>query len=75
MHGIKAGTCLLRGENIVTYDESVRVGAMEVGEEGVERCLLFVGARVGRVALHVESSFVADADGVGVVIGAVGSDG
>lgn len=58
----------------MTEDESVGIGAMEFGEEGVERCLLLFGARVARIAAHVKPSFVADADGMGVVILAVGAD-
>ena len=59
---------------MVTDDESLGVAAVQVGEQTPEGFLLCLGARVGRLSADVEPTLVADADGVAVVVPAVGAD-
>ena len=73
MHDIKARTSLI-GDGVVTYDEGARVGAAELLEECAEGCTLFRCAGVGRFAADVETSLIADADAVAVVVPAVRTD-
>ena len=58
----------------MTDDEGLGIAAVQVGEQTAEGCLLCVGAGVGRLSADVEPSLVADADGVLVVVPAVGAD-
>ena len=46
---------------------------MEVGDEGSQHCFLLRGAGVGWLTAGVKASLVADADGVVVVVLAMGS--
>ncbi len=81
LDGIEAGTLLdplARGDATVavevgtevamTHDEGTRVTLSEVGEKRHERLPLCLRASVGWLALLVETPFVADADGVTVVM-------
>ena len=61
-------------EDVVACDEGTGVLLPEVAEETDEGALLGTGAGVGGLALGVEATFVADADAVGVVAGAVGAN-
>lgn len=71
---IEARTGFAGIQVMVTDDERRGVGLAEVGEEGAQGTLLGVGARVGRFAVEVETSFVTYSDGVFVVTLAVCAD-
>ena len=58
----------------MTDDEGLGVAAVQVGEQTTESFLLCLGARVGGLSADVEATLVADADGVAVVVPAVGAD-
>ena len=58
----------------MAYDEGTGVALVQLFEQPAERALLRLGARVGRQSAAVEPAFVAYADGVGVVVPAVGAD-
>lgn len=74
LRDIEAGTGLLGIEVVVTDDQCVRVGFVELDEEGTKAGTLLVIACVGRLALGIETANVADADGVAVVALAVGAN-
>ncbi len=58
----------------VPDDLGIRVVLFQRDEQRVEGELLSWGAGVGRTAFFVETSLVADADGVGVVVAGMGAD-
>ena len=58
----------------MTYDEGLGITAFEYGEELTEGGTLCGGSCVGGLTEDVESSFVAYADGMGVMVFAMGSD-
>ena len=51
----------------MTEDDGIRVVDLQGAEQGNERCLLGRSACVGRSALFVKASFVADTNRVGIV--------
>lgn len=55
-------------------DDEFRIPLLEAHEEGEKRDFLLRGAGVCGLAKYIESAFVADAEGVAVVVSAVGSD-
>ena len=55
-------------------DLGIGVVGLQGAEKGDEGTLLGRGAGVGITATFVETAFVADADGVGVVVAGVGTD-
>ena len=63
-----------RLEVAVAQDDSLGVVDAEAFQQGVQRGLLFGGAGVLGAALGVQSTLVADADGVLVVVAGVGTD-
>ena len=72
--GIKAGAGFLWVEDVVTDDEGTGVAAVEVFKEGSEGCTLFGCASVGRGAVGVKASFIADADAMAVMVLHMGAD-
>ena len=72
--GFEAGAGFLRVKGVVGGDEGFGVTLPEMFEEGEECRTLGVGAGVGGFAVAVEAAFVADAEGVLVVVLAVGAD-
>ena len=68
---IDAGTGFLWVELVVTEDEGVRVARQEVTDEVDEGCFLGFRPGVGWLATGIKTSFVADADGVLVMVLAV----
>ena len=56
---------------MVTHDEGLRKEAAQLAEQGQQGGALGQGARVFGVTLGIQSAFVADADGVSVVVEAV----
>ena len=57
----------------VSQDLGVGIVELQRAEQGDEGLALLGGAGVGRTALGVEASLVADADAVGIVVAGVGS--
>ena len=73
--GGEAGTALgYAGQLAVADDTGLGVIVAQIGQQFVERAFLWLGAGVGRLALRVETALVADADRVGIVVQAVGTD-
>ena len=71
--GIETGAGLLWGEGVVTHDEGTGILSLQVVEKTEEGSLLGGSSGVFGVAFDVESTFVADADAVGVVTYTMGS--
>ena len=67
-------TILVRIQVVVTYDQGFWVAPVKVFEQSPEGSLLRLGARVGGLTSYIQPALVADADGVGVVVHAVGTD-
>ena len=66
---------VLRGVQIVmTDDQCTRIAAMKVFQELTQCCFLLWCPRVGGLTADVEATLVAHADGVAVVVQAVGAD-
>ena len=72
--GIEAGAGFLWVEDDVTHDEGTGVLLLEVAEKLEKGTLLGTGAGVLGIAGGVEAAFVTDAEGVGVMTGAVGAN-
>lgn len=73
--GIEARTVLADARQVaVAQDDGLGVVDAEAFQQGVQRGLLFWGAGVLGTALGVQSTLVADADGVLVVVAGVGAD-
>ena len=78
--GVFAGDVVDRGailhgiEVVVAHDHGTGITCVEFFEQRAERSLLRLGTRVGGLTADVEPALVADADRVGVVFHAVGSD-
>ena len=72
--GIEAGAGFLGIEDVVTHDEGTGVLLPEGAEEMEKGALLGTGAGVFGIARGVETAFVADADAVGVVTGAMSAN-
>ena len=66
---------VLRGVQIVmTDDQCTRIAAVKVFQELTQCCFLLWCPRVGGLTADVEATLVAHADGVAVVVQAVGPD-
>ena len=66
---------VLRGVQIVmTDDQCTRIAAMKVFQELTQCCFLLWCPRVGGLTADVQATLVAHADGVAVVVQAVGAD-
>ena len=61
-------------EFAVTHDLGIGVVDLQGAEQGDEGSALGWRAGVGGAAFLVQASFVADADGVGIVVAGVGTD-
>ena len=73
--GVEAGTVLADSWEVAVADElGVGVVELQTAQEGEQRSLLGFGTGVVVTALAGDSAFVADADGVLVVMTGVGSD-
>lgn len=68
---LKARTRLHRVQIMMPHNQRTRKAAFQLPQQGKQRGFLFRGAGVGGTALSVQPSFVADADGVAVVVQAV----
>ena len=67
--GIKAGTFLAdAGEVTVTEDHGIGVVDLQRLQQGMQGCLLLPGASVGVTAFRGQAAFVANADGVLVIV-------
>ena len=58
----------------MTEDLGIRIVLLQGTEKGNESGLLFLGTGVGRMTVGVETSLIADADGVLVVVLGMGAD-
>lgn len=58
----------------MTHDQGLRELSVKLFEQLAHRGLLGLGAGVGRATFGVQAAFVADADGVAVVVLAMGTD-
>ena len=73
-HRIEAGAVAVVTEVAMAYDQGVGVTFAEIFEQQPHRRLLFSRACVGRLTADVEPALVADADRMGIVVQAVGTD-
>ena len=72
---IEAGTVLTDARKVaMTEDLGIRIVLLQGTEKGNESGLLFGSTGVGRIAIGVETSLIADADGVLVVVAGMGAD-
>lgn len=67
---VEAGASLV-AEGVVTYDKSIGIVFLQVFQQLAHRLFLFWSTGVGRLAVSIQSAFIADADGVLVVLVAV----
>ena len=74
MHGIETGTFLPGVQVVVSYDHGAGIASVELFEQCAHGSLLCRGARVGGLTADIEPTLVADADRVGIVVHAVGTD-
>ena len=58
----------------MTHDEGARIGLLEFDEEGTHGGTLLGSASVGRFAVGIKASFIADADAMAVVVLHMGAD-
>ena len=65
---VEAGASLHRVEHVMTHNQSLRVLRMQLFQQLPHSGFLGFGAGVGSTAFVVQPTFVADADGVAVVI-------
>ena len=68
-----ARTGFLRVEVMMTYDEGLRVVLVQCFEQSAERSFLRLSARVGGLTASIIATFIAHANGVAVVVQAVGA--
>ena len=73
-HRIEAGAVAVVTEVAMPDDQGVGVTFAEIFEQQPHRRLLFSRACVGRLTADVEPALVADADRMGIVVQAVGTD-
>ena len=72
---IEAGTVLTDARKVaMTENLGIRIVLLQGTEKGNESGLLFGSTGVGRIAVGVETSLIADADGVLVVVAGMGAD-
>ena len=75
VYDIRDAWAVLQGVEVVVTDyQGVGVAMMEVLQKSAKGCLLRLGARVGGLTADVETTLVAYANGVAVVVHAVGAD-
>ena len=73
--GFEARAILLDpGEVAMTKDAGIGVANLQGAEQRYEGVLLGWGAGVGGLAIGIEASLIADADGMGVITTGVGTD-
>ena len=66
---------ILRGiEVVMTYDHGARIALVQFLKQSSHGSLLRLSARVGGLTADIQPALVADADRVGVVVLAVGTD-
>ena len=70
---IEAGTVLTGVQVVVADDEGAGVTPVQLFEQLSHGLLLRLGARVGGLSADIQAPLVADADGVAVVVHAVGT--
>ena len=74
LRGIEAGTVLTDARKVaMTENLGIRIVLLQGTEKGNESGLLFGSTGVGRIAMGVETSLIADADGVLVVMTGMGA--
>ena len=72
---VEAGTVLTDARKVaMTENLGIRIVLLQGTEKGNESGLLFGSTGVGRIAMGVETSLIADADGVLVVVAGMGAD-
>ena len=72
---VEAGALFTDARKVaMTEDLGIRIVLLQGTEKGNESGLLFGSTGVGRTTLGVETSFIADADGVLVVVAGMGAD-
>ena len=72
--GIEARTGLLRVQVMMSDNQGAGVAPVQLFEQLSHGSLLFSGPRVGGLTADVQATLVAHADGVAVVVQAVGAD-
>ena len=70
---IEAGAVSVVSEVTMTDDQGAGVTPVQVFEQLSHGLLLCLGARVGRLSADIQATLIADADGVAVVVQAVGT--
>ena len=70
---IEIGTGLARIQVVMTQYQGLGIAPAQLSEQPSHGSLLLWSTRVGGLPADVEPSLVADADGVGVVVHAVGT--
>ena len=71
---LDARAILLRIQVVMTYDQGFRIAPVQIFEQQSECSLLRCGTRVGGLTADIEPALIADANRVGVVVLAVGTD-
>ena len=72
---VEAGTVLTDARKVaMTENLGIRIVLLQGTEKGNESGLLFGSTGVGRIAMGVETSLIADADAVLVVMAGMGAD-
>ena len=74
LHRIEAGAVAVVTEVAMAHDQGAGVTFAEIFEQQSHALLLLSRTRVVRLTADVEPALVADADGVGIVVQAVGAD-
>ena len=70
---IEAGTVLTGIQVVMADDEGAGVTPVQLFEQLSHGLLLCLGARVGGLSADIQATLIADADGVAVVVHAVGT--
>ena len=71
---LDAGAILLGIQVVMTYDHGAGIARVQFLKQSSHGSLLRLGARVGGLAADIKSALVADADRVGIMVLAVGTD-
>ena len=74
MDSVEVGTGFPRIQVVVTDDQGLGIAPVQDLQQMQHRQFLLQRTRVGGLTADVEPALVADADGVGVVVQAVGAD-
>ena len=69
-----AGAILLRVQVVMTQNDGTRITLVQFLKQSSHGSLLSLGARIGGLTADVKPALVADADRVGIVVHAVGTD-